>query len=239
MKLVLLITIICLSSKSALSQSYYDEIDLETKQQLREVLADWSIDSLYKQGIASMLRANLYYTNNADEKAKTYREALVYFSECIYRRGDYMDEYYAWMADVYVQQHDYQKGIFYYSKALSYQDNFKYYHERGRCKYELKDYYGAISDLSSTVNMTNNIDYESYSEVYSLRSTAYANIHDFVKAVNDINKAIEYNGEIARYYLIRGLLILDDDKEAACLDMSKAGELGHPEAYSSIAKYCN
>jgi hypothetical protein len=29
------------------------------------------------------------------------------------------------------------------------------------------------------------------------------------------------------------------DKNGGCPDLSKAGELGHPEAYDRIRKYCN
>ena len=44
----------------------------------------------------------------------------------------------------------------------------------------------------------------------------------------------------ARSYLLRGIAKLKlNQKESACLDFSKAGELGDVDAYEAIKNFCN
>lgn len=59
-------------------------------------------------------------------------------------------------------------------------------------------------------------------------------------AIADYNKVIQQNPKHTQAYYNRGLskMILND-KNGACLDWSKAGELGDPDAYDLIKKYCN
>jgi len=41
------------------------------------------------------------------------------------------------------------------------------------------------------------------------------------------------------HFLIEVSKIFVNDKYGGCLDLSKAGELGHPRAYEMIKNYCN
>jgi hypothetical protein len=66
-------------------------------------------------------------------------------------------------------------------------------------------------------------------------------MNDFRGAIADYTKAMEQcinkNNEL---YLKRGdAKRLIKDKEGACLDYSKAGELGIKKAYERIKIYCN
>jgi tetratricopeptide (TPR) repeat protein len=59
-------------------------------------------------------------------------------------------------------------------------------------------------------------------------------------AVLDYDKAIELNPKFAEAYEKRGLEKLKLNlKEQACLDLSKAGELGYKQAYVEIRKLCH
>ena len=58
------------------------------------------------------------------------------------------------------------------------------------------------------------------------------------EAYNDYTKAIELNPAFAEAYYNRGLVqIFMKDTRKGCLDMSKAGELGIPEAYEILKQY--
>ena len=56
----------------------------------------------------------------------------------------------------------------------------------------------------------------------------------------DYNRAININPEYAPSYFNRGVakLLLYDDN-GACVDLSKAGEMGMYKAYELIREYCN
>jgi tetratricopeptide (TPR) repeat protein len=59
-------------------------------------------------------------------------------------------------------------------------------------------------------------------------------------AIADYNKAIELDPKDADAYINRGNAKYGNgDKKGACLDWSKAGELGTALAYEIIKKFCN
>jgi len=59
-------------------------------------------------------------------------------------------------------------------------------------------------------------------------------------AIQDFNKAIEINPNLAQAYLNRGLAKISlGQKKDGCLDLSKAGEMGLAVAYDSIKEHCN
>ena len=59
-------------------------------------------------------------------------------------------------------------------------------------------------------------------------------------AIQDFNKAIELNPNNAVAYYNRGLAKIHlGQKDNGCLDLSKAGELGHAKAYEHIKDLCN
>ena len=69
---------------------------------------------------------------------------------------------------------------------------------------------------------------------------AKVKLEDYRGAIADYTRAIEISPKVAKFYLNRAdvlkkLAYLD----GACLDWSKAGELGINSAYELIKKYCN
>ncbi len=96
------------------------------------------------------------------------------------------------------------------------------------------DYTAAIHDMKKAAALMPEFPYSYYNlgNLYTLSS-------DLPEAILQYTKAIQLYPSLPEAYYNRGLvLIYLKDSEKGCLDMSKAGELGVPEAYSVISKYC-
>ncbi len=99
-----------------------------------------------------------------------------------------------------------------------------------------------IPDFSSVL-----ADYDRVIELDPQMSYAYYNrgniknrMHDFEGAVQDYNKALALQPNLAEAFYNRALTLIYLKKTAdACLDLSKAGELGIQDAYNVIKRYCN
>ena len=62
---------------------------------------------------------------------------------------------------------------------------------------------------------------------------------NYVAAIQDLNKTIQLNIEYVDAYYYRGLSKFEsNDLTGACLDWSKALELGYKEASEAINTYC-
>ena len=62
---------------------------------------------------------------------------------------------------------------------------------------------------------------------------------DFFGALTDYEQAIKYNSKFADAYFNYGfLLYYQNQKEAACQNISKAGELGLANSFIFIRKFC-
>lgn len=71
-------------------------------------------------------------------------------------------------------------------------------------------------------------------------ATIRLQMKQFQKAIEEYTEAIKFEPQLAQAYYNRGLTLLYLGNEtSACLDLSKAGELGVQEAYSVIRKYCS
>lgn len=76
--------------------------------------------------------------------------------------------------------------------------------------------------------------------LYYNRANYYSHSQQFIKAVEDYDKAISLQNNFAEAYYNRGLtLLLLKDNETACPSLSKAGELGLHQAYNLIKRYCS
>lgn len=128
---------------------------------------------------------------------------------------------------------------------------------RAEAKNELKDYRGAIKDYDSYLRRNGfNIEIaargpditdsekkrikQKYTQVYFYRGNAKYNLEDLTGAKLDYETIITIDSDNANGYFKRGLvkIYLMQNKDDACLDFSKAGELGLKEAYDAINKLC-
>ena len=132
---------------------------------------------------------------------------------------------------------DYKGAIADYNKAIEINPDFsEAYENRAKAKDKLKDYEGAIVDYSEVIILSPNNSY-----AYYFRGGVKSSLDDYRGAIADFTKAIEIDSKFGEAYYIRGLIKQRylNDKDSACLDFSKAGELGESEAYEIIKTYCN
>ena len=96
------------------------------------------------------------------------------------------------------------------------------------------DYTPAIHDMTRA----SQID-PSFPFVYYNLGNLYCLSGDLPESIQQYTRAIELNPGLGEAYYNRGLvLIYLKDKDKGCLDLSTSGELGIPDAYSVIKKYC-
>jgi len=96
------------------------------------------------------------------------------------------------------------------------------------------DYSEAISDIQEAIRILPDIPY-----LYFNLGNLYCLSSQMVGAIENYNQAIKLYPYMGDAYFNRGLvLIFLKDKEKGCIDLSRAGELGIPDAYSVISKYC-
>ncbi len=121
-----------------------------------------------------------------------------------------------------------------YNSVISY-NLFK----RSKCKYFMEDYRGAVDDCNKSIVIhKNNFGYDYY-DVYNYLGSSLYKLGDTKGAMIAYNNSIKLNNEKEWAYFSRGLLNIElGNKEAGCLDLSKAGELGYSKAYEEISKNC-
>jgi tetratricopeptide (TPR) repeat protein len=100
---------------------------------------------------------------------------------------------------------------------------------------ELPDYSKVLAAYDLLINAD-----PGFGLAYFNRGNVRCRIKDYNGAVQDYSEAIRSEPKMAEAYFNRGLtLIYLDEKSRACMDLSKAGELGLDNAYKVITKYCN
>ena len=129
---------------------------------------------------------------------------------------------------------DYIGSIADYTKAIELRpDDAEAYYNRANAKFRLQDYRGAIADFTKAIELK-----PDFADAYNNRGLAKANLQDYRGAIADYNKAIELQPDNSQAYYNRGNAKALKDLDGACLDWSKAGELGFSGAYDLIKKYC-
>ncbi|MEL6676832.1 MAG: tetratricopeptide repeat protein [Bacteroidota bacterium] len=111
----------------------------------------------------------------------------------------------------------------------------RFYQARSKAKSGLQDYRGAIADLNVAIKITRG---KNMVFIFD-RAEAYIALKDFTKAVEDLDRVVRANPTDPSAYNARASIKLQGgDKEGACLDWSKAGELGDINAYVKIRENC-
>jgi len=101
-------------------------------------------------------------------------------------------------------------------------------------EYEIPDFKEAINIYNQALQI-----YPKLGFLYYNRANLYSKMQNYMMAIEDYDKAISLQEDLAEAYYNKGLtLLLLKDNEAACPNLSKAGELGISSAYNLIKRYC-
>jgi tetratricopeptide (TPR) repeat protein len=114
--------------------------------------------------------------------------------------------------------------------------NPKYFILRGLLKEHKKDYKGAMHDYSLSINLDS-----TNSEVFRRRGILHILLDkDFNSAIKDFTKAIIRDSANQVAYFNRGVSFLwISNRNKACEDFSRSGELGYGPAFDFIKLNCN
>lgn len=169
--------------------------------------------------------------------------------------GQIGNEYYK-LGKLNAENKDFKGAIINFTKAIEIEDQKNlqalaiYLLERGNSKERLNDFRGAISDLTSSIDylkvyiLTSSNPNENTIDViriiYTSRAYAKLGMEDLNGALLDVNEALELSPRSGELFKLRGeIKILLGQKDSACLDFSRAGELGADGAYERINGNCN
>lgn len=132
--------------------------------------------------------------------------------------------------------HNYEKCIMSYSKAININPkNIQNYIDRGKCKIEIGDYYGAVPDITKGIMMSPKDDL-----LFGDRALCYLMTKQVQQALIDANQAIQLNDKVGSYFITRGVARIElNRKKDGCLDLSRATDLGDERAFELIRELCS
>lgn len=116
-------------------------------------------------------------------------------------------------------------------KIWSDQNSHRVFFLMGNAKLELGDYKGAVIYYDKSIEL-------GFNKPYFNRAIAKGKLDDFSGAIESWDQHIIYFPSDAQAYYYRGLNKLKIDQDSACIDLSKAEEMGKKEASDFIKKYC-
>lgn len=156
------------------------------------------------------------------------------------------------LAGHYSKVENFKSAMSYYNVAISLnQQDPNFYEFRGDLKKKLKDFRGSLIDYNKALVLSNELGKGVRWELYDAKGGVHIDLNQFTEAIESYSKAIEelnekyQNPTVAGYfgkglYYNRGIAYYKDrQKDKACVDWSKAGELGIVESYETIKEYCN
>ena len=129
---------------------------------------------------------------------------------------------------------DFKAAILDFDKAIELEpNNEEYYFSRGiACMHHL--YQAAIRDFTKVLEMNpKRID------ALVFRANAKVYLEDYAGGIIDYTAATLINPDYAILYNNRAVAYIElEQKDLACSDFSKSGELGYAAAYTAIRQYC-
>lgn len=194
-----------------------------------------------------------FYKKNLDQaefnsKKGNYSDAIIFFTKAINISSNDSKAFFG-RGFAYEKIGKYSDAVSDYTQAIQVDGYLSAYYCRAMLKCKMKDFRGAKLDYDSTIEKfvisyvskdKNDFYYKFLSELFTKRAETKLSLKDYNNALIDVDHAISLKSNFGRAYLVKGLCLLQlDDKENACLDFSKAGELGDPEAYNAIRQFCN
>ncbi len=221
-----------------------EEIEIDEEEILMEIIQERA-DSFYYRGFN---KGNLSFKDDytgaildfdkAIELDQNFYQAYCYRGKAKLSLGDYTGAIKDLNMALYIDTskiYNNKKNVYTFSSKSKLTAEIYLY--RGAVKNHLGDYRGAIIDLSKAIQYNDN--YVNRSAFFEL-GYAKSYLKDYKEAILYYNKAIDASPWDSAAYCNRGIVKLHlNDKESACFDFSKAGELGMAEAYELIREHCN
>ncbi len=165
-----------------------------------------------------------YKAINDNYNAQKYLEIAIPKTKSLSVKSDFL----SLQASFQYYQKNYIECIKKCTEAISNdKSNMNAYFFRGGAKYYLKDNNGALNDYSIIINE------------YEANFYKDQNINEIGQRMQDVER-IKFKNIIGGTYYSRGIILYElNYKLDACNDWSKAGEVGHSDAYILIQNYCN
>lgn len=105
----------------------------------------------------------------------------------------------------------------------------------GRVSYEIEKYADALTYYSRAMDQIEKPE----AQLYLIRGEVFEKLTHYEAAIEDYTRVIEMNPNWAQAHYARGQAKARmGDKESACIDWTKASELGHDEAKGAIVYNC-
>lgn len=164
-----------------------------------------------------------------------HKSAIVSFNKAIELNTNFENAYF-YRALAKASLSDYIEAILDLNKTIEINpNNTSAYCERGGIKRLLGDNLGALMDYSKAIKIDPKFE-RAYLEKGAIK---HNNKNDYLGAIAEYSKAIEVDSKYALAYYNRAFSKLKLKQISnACLDFSKAGELGYFMAYDAIKVYC-
>lgn len=186
------------------------------------------------------LKHGLAEVRNKNADTNSFKKAIFLFSKSLaikpnnQKYSDYIVE-----EKLYVMNEDTDYFVLSSYLTLEYKYLSAYFH-RSVAKFELRDFYGAIQDIKTFHKLDRDSSFSScYILAESLLRTNQNKLatHYFNYLIT--NKSKLETDILSSSYLFRGYANLKSGKkQQACLDFSKASELGNEMAFEAIKKHC-
>jgi tetratricopeptide (TPR) repeat protein len=114
-----------------------------------------------------------------------------------------------------------------------------YYVNRANSKRKMEDFRGSVSDFTRAIELIDSKEVDLLHDTYNLRGVSKLSLKDYPGAITDFSKAIQLGDPDGESSFYRGLpKIKINQKESGCFVFSRVGELGFPQAYEAISRYC-
>ena len=129
---------------------------------------------------------------------------------------------------------NYQSAIEDLNMAVSIDPNhFESYSNMGIAWSKLGDFQKAFDNYDKAIEVNPN-----YFEAWLNRGIEKFYLKNYEGSINDLTKAIEINPNLAPAYYFRALILLRSNKQASCVDLNKAVNLGFNAALSLLNQHC-
>jgi tetratricopeptide (TPR) repeat protein len=130
---------------------------------------------------------------------------------------------------------DFTSAINDFNKAIQFDSLMEEaWHDRGLSNLQFNRLDTALYDFNQTLLIN-----PTFIEAYNNRGLLYETMGLLEKAAMDFDQCIQLNPRFAPAYFNRGALLVDINREQACVDFKAAKELGDKDAENAYLQFCN